>query len=96
VLSQTVFGPLFIVFILYSLLALTLEPLYMDLVGFFHYPKKPGRVPTLISIGWGLLVITVLFLSHSLSYLLAALFNSPIMVFTSLFTLTFLGHCLGW
>jgi hypothetical protein len=60
---------LFVILVLYPLLALTLEPLYMDLVGFFEYPKKPGEVPTFIPIGWGVIIAVILILLHVLATL---------------------------
>jgi hypothetical protein len=60
---------LLIILVLYPLLALTLEPLYMDLVGFFEYPEKPGEVPAFIPICWGMIIAVILILSHLLATL---------------------------
>jgi hypothetical protein len=80
---------LIVILVLYPLLALTLEPLYMDLVGFFEYPKKPGKVPAFILIGWGMIIAVILILSH----LLATLFRMPDA--TSIVLILILGTILG-
>jgi hypothetical protein len=58
---------LFIVLILFPLLAFALEPLYMDLFRFFRYPEKPGEVPAFIPIGWGALIAITLISSRWLN-----------------------------
>jgi hypothetical protein len=80
---------LLIILVLYPLLALTLEPLYMDLVGFFEYPNKPGEVPAFIPIGWGMIIAVILILSHLLATL------SGMSDATSIVLISILGIVLG-